>query len=161
MSFEIKIGYISDPRNKIKKSPKWEYELTGTLRDSCDVSNPSVDLRIGDSVSIKIPTLTKCNYMYIPNFNRYYYITNIRIVRNTIATVSGHVDVLKSFQSEILDNSVLVKRSAQKGTYTKMLDDGCFKVYNNPHIVTKKFSGSQFSKTPDFVLAVSGGGKSS
>lgn len=151
---------MGDPRNKIDKKFSAEYNLEGTLREVCDVSNPSIDIRIGDSVSIKIPTLTKCNYMYIPNFNRYYYITNIRIIRNTIANITGHVDVLKSFSSEIKANSALVKRSSQKSVYKKMLDDGCFKVYNNPHIVTKKFNGKTFSKTPDFVLAVSGGGKS-
>lgn len=154
MSFEVKIGVCSDAKNKVTKSPSWTYTLTGTLKGACDLLNPTVRLIIGDSKDIKLPTISKCNYMYIANFNRYYYITSQNIVRNTILEVSGHVDVLNTYKDEIRKNSGLILRS--QSNYNKFLDDGCFKVYSNPYIVTKKFTGETFAKNPSFLLAVSG-----
>lgn len=159
MSFEIQIGHMTSPENAIKKTFKATYTLTGTLNDGCSVIDPVVRLRIGEKGNgIYVPTITECNYMYIENFNRYYYITNINVTRNTILDVSGHVDVLMSYADEILVNSGLVLRSQTK--FNKLLDDGCFKVYNDDHIVVEPFNGAEFTNGT-FILAVSGGGKQS
>lgn len=157
MSFTVSIGHCKDPHNKINKSYTATYSLEGTLKDGCDIINPVIRLRIGDSQDIKVPTITKCNYMYISNFNRYYWITDFNIYRNTVLDVTGHVDVLKTYSSEILSNSGLILRS--QSNYTKMLDDGCFKVYADDHIVAQKFTGQTFTQG-SFVLAVAGGSTS-
>lgn len=161
MSFEVRLGVTESPRNKISKSlvnHKWTYTLEGTLRDECSVMTPSIEIRTGQTTDIALPTLTKCNYMYIPNFNRYYFITDITSYRNTLAIVHGHVDVLKTYEDEIKGNYALVKRASNKAHYTKMLDDGCFKVRANPHIVIKRLTGDTFASKGEFVLAVSGSG---
>ena len=161
MSFEIQIGVTNSPRNKIDKKFTVKYTLQGTLRSSCSVMNPSIDIRIGESANIMIPGLTKCNYAYIPNFNRYYYITDFQVIRNTMGNFTCHVDVLKTFASEIKSNSALIRRASSKKYYTKMIDDGCFKAYANPHIVVKKFTGDTFASKGEFVLAVSGSASTS
>lgn len=161
MSFEVRLGVTESPRNKISKSlvgHNWTYTLEGTLRDACSIMNPSIEIRTGQTTDIALPTLSKCNYMYIPNFNRYYFITDITSYRNTLAIVHGHVDVLKTFEDQIKDNTALVKRASDKNYYTKMLDDGCFKVRANPHIVVKRLTGDTFTNKGEFVLAVSGSG---
>lgn len=156
MSFAIKIGNTSDPRNKVNKTFNSVFELEGTLKDSCDILNPTIQLRIDPDISLYIPELTSCNYMFIHNFsNRYYYITDFKTLRNGLAEITGHVDVLKTYASEILSNTGLILRS--QSNYTKMLDDGCFKVYSNDHVVTQKFTGDQFT-SGSFILAVAGGG---
>lgn len=158
MSFEIQIGHMTNPENKINKTFNATYTLEGTLKDDCDIINPTIRLRTGDNGDgIFVQTISKCNYMYIDKFNRYYYITGFNVVRNVILDVSGHVDVLKTYASKILANSGLVLRS--QSNYNKLLDDGCFKVYNDDHIVVEKFTGSTFTDGT-FILAVSGGKQS-
>ena len=159
MSFEVKIGVCKDAKNKVSKSPSWNYTLSGQLKDSCDILNPTIRLIIGDSKDIKLPTITKCNYMYIDNFNRYYFITGFNIVRNTVLEVTGHVDVLNTYKDQIKANTGLILRS--ESNYSKFLDDGAFKIFSNPYVVTKKLTGESFAKNPSFILAVSGGGKKS
>lgn len=140
MSFEVQIGVTKSPHNKITKSFTPKYTLQGTLRSECSVMNPSIDIRIGDSVDIKLPTLTQCNYMYIPNFNRYYFITDIKSVRNTIVTISGHVDVLKTFSDDILGNSAIISRTASGSDKYLYLDtSNLWKLYNNPIETTIPF----------------------
>ena len=159
MRFEVKIGICKDAKNKESKSPSWNYTISGLLKDRCDILNPTIRLIIGDSKGIKLPTITKCNYMYIDNFNRYYFITGFNIVRNTILELTGHVDVLNTYKDQIKANTGLILRS--ESNYRKFLDDGAFKIFSNPYVVTKKLTGESFAKNPSLILAVSGGGHKS
>lgn len=108
------------------------------------------------------------NYLYIQEFKRYYYVTNIIAVQgNYDATppeaggnpvqlweIHTHVDVLMSFQDEIKAQSAIVAR--QEATYNLMLDDGVFMCYQNPKIQTKLFSNPAPFETQEFVLVVAG-----
>lgn len=108
------------------------------------------------------------NYLYIKEFNRYYYVTNLIAVQGNYdldpAPVGGnprqlwevhaHVDVLMSFQDEIKAQNAIVAR--QEATYNLMLDDGVFMCYQNPKIQTKLFSVPDPFETQEFVLIVAG-----
>lgn len=159
MSFTIQIGHMTSPHNQLSKKFNVIYELEGTLKDSCDVLNPTITLRTGSTPdpAIYVPTITKCNYMYIENFNRYYYITDFNVSRNVVLNVSGHVDVLMTYKNQIRNNTGLILRSATD--FNKLLDDGCFKVYSDDIISVQKFSGSTFTRG-SFVLAVAGSSQS-
>lgn len=50
------------------------------------------------------------NYFYIPKFKRYYYITNVDF-SNNIAYITGAVDTLASYKSNILNSTLYVIRS--------------------------------------------------
>lgn len=159
MSFEIQIGITKSPHNKITKDFTVSYTLQGTLRSECSIFNPTIDLRIGDSVDIKIPSLTKCNYMYIPNFNRYYFITDIKSIRNTMASVSGHVDVLKTFSSQILANSAIISRTASGGDDFMYLDtSNLWKLYNNPIETTIPFPNKPNTANSLILVTSTGAG---
>lgn len=156
MSFVVKVGKCIDPRNKINKTFNTTFELEGTLKDQCDLLNPTIQIRLVADESLYLPNLAKCNYMYIENFGgRYYYITDFKTIRNSMAEITGHVDVLKTYSSEILANTGLILRS--QSNYNKLLEDDCFKTFSNDHVVALKFTGDQFT-AGTFVLAVSGGG---
>ena len=62
------------------------------------------------------------NYCYIEDFNRYYYITDIRIVTSEHFIVSLKCDVLKSFLSNIRNCPAIVTRN--KDNLMSYLDDG-------------------------------------
>ena len=77
---------------------------------------------------------------------------NIRSIRNGLVEFSCHVDVLSSFATDIRNNIGVVKR--QENKWNLYLNDGSFKVYQNPNVLTKAFP-SGFT-TQELVLAVAG-----
>ena len=120
--------------------------LSGHLRDGTSVIDPVIMVE-GD-----ISTIAACNYMTISEFGRSYFITNMESVRNNLVMVVGHVDVLTTYKDAILANSGIIRR--QENLWNLYLDDGSFKVYNNPIVLTRAFP-SGFS-TMSFILAVAG-----
>ena len=120
--------------------------LSGYLRDDSSVIDPVI------LVEGNISTIAGCNYMTISEFGRSYFITNIESVRNNLVRVTGHVDVLTTYKDAILANTGIIRR--QENLWNLYLDDGSFKVYNNPIILTRAFP-SGFN-TMSFILAVAG-----
>lgn len=120
--------------------------MSGYLRDESSIIDPVIMIEGSTS------SLADCNYMTIPEFGRSYFVTDITSVRNNLIQVSGHVDVLSTYRDAILANSGIIRR--QENDWNLYLDDGSFKVYNNPIILTRAFP-SGFS-TMSFILAVAG-----
>lgn len=121
-------------------------DVTGTLRENCSIIDPVI--KVEGTVGSNITT---CNYAYITEFARYYYITNIVCV-GKLFEVHMHVDVLMSFRGDIRTNSAVVSR--QEKQYNLYLQDGVFKEQANPHYEIKQFP-SGFNSF-NFILAVSG-----
>lgn len=92
------------------------------------------------------------NYLTCETFMRSYFITNIVSIRKNIWEISCHVDVLSSFKVALRNLTAVVSR--QENIYNLYLDDGTFKSYQNPMILTKAFP-SGFN-TQEFILVVSG-----
>ena len=51
------------------------------------------------------------NYFYIEEFRRFYYVSSLVVSSNNLVTLTGEVDPLNSFQSEILANGAMVSRN--------------------------------------------------
>ena len=90
--------------------------------------------------------------MTIEEFNRSYFITNIRAIRTNVYEITGHVDVLSTYADYIKDCTALIRR--QENKWNLYLNDSVFKVYQNPVVNTFPFP-SGFS-TKEFVLAIAG-----
>ena len=99
--------------------------------------------------------LTQYNYAEIPDFNRKYFITDIKLVRENLYEVSLHVDVLGTYDSQIRGVKADIKR--QENKFNTYLDDPEFHIYNNSFIQVQKFSGSVLTKDLNRVLVVAGG----
>lgn len=99
------------PKNKIVKTVTEVTTMSGTLRDRCDITRPTVIFSDDEVVN--------ANYMYIPDFNRYYFIDSIESIRTGLWSVTARVDVLASYASTILSQSVILADTAatQKNTY--------------------------------------------
>lgn len=63
--------------------------LSGTLRNETDKMSPVI--------LVSSETAPVCNYAYVPEFGRYYYVNEIRFIRTGIYELHMSVDVLKSF----------------------------------------------------------------
>ena len=139
MAFDIVLMNNQEELNKITKNPTTVRTLTGTLREETDIVDPEINIEFDG-------TLTDCNYMYISQLNRYYFITKIESIRTKLWRVYGHCDVLKTYANAILNTEAVVARSESK--YNLYLNDSMFKVYSNPRLqianFPNKFEGESY-----------------
>lgn len=120
--------------------------LSGVLREESSIIDPVILVEdIEDYIS-------EMNYAYIEDFGRYYFITNIEVVRAELIRLHMHIDVLYTYRNEIRANSGIVERN--ENLYDLQLNDGLFRTRQNPRIVQYPFP-SGFN-TWNFVLGVAG-----
>ena len=146
MSFNITLQINSSEKNKLDKEITDIATVSGVLKEDTSIIDPVV------KIECDLHDYVNCNYITIPEFGRKYFVTNIRSVRNGLVEFSCHVDVLSSFADSIRSNKAIIKR--QENNWNLYLNDGSFKVYQNPNVLTKAFP-SGFTKQ-EFVLAVAG-----
>lgn len=139
MSFSITLMYNNQELNKISKNPATVMTLTGTLREETDLVDPEINVEY-------VGTLVNVNYMHIPEFRRYYFITKIESIRTGLWRIHAHCDVLKTYANGILGTNAVVARS--ENNYNLLLNDPMFKVYSNPRLqcinFPNKFEGNSY-----------------
>lgn len=146
MAFQVLLQTNNSEKNKLDKDLATISTISGTLKNETSIVDPVI------LIEVDLTNLINCNYMTIPSFGRSYFVTNIRSIRRNLVEVSAHVDVLSSFASQIRNNVAIVRR--QENRWNLYLNDGVFKVYQNPMVLTREFPNG-FS-TFEFVLAVAG-----
>ena len=146
MSISIALQTNVSEKNKLDKDLTTIATVTGTLKTETSIIDPVI------LIEGNLSNYVGCNYMTISAFGRSYFVNNIRAIRNNLFEISAHVDVLSSFSAGIRSNSAIVRR--QEKNWNLYLNDGTFRVYQNPNVLTKAFP-SGFT-TQEFVLAVAG-----
>ena len=76
-------------------------ELEGALRKDADILNPII---------MVASNVTEYNYVYIPEFHRYYWITSVNQYRRGLWIVRMKVDVLMTYSEQIKELSGVVDR---------------------------------------------------
>lgn len=145
--FNITLQINNSEKNRLDKSITDLVTLTGTLRAETSIIDPVIVVE-GD-----LSSFVNCNYMTIDSFHRKYFVNNIRSIRNGLFEITAHVDVLTTYAPQIRENSAIIARQEKK--WNLYLNDGVFKTYQNPHIVTKAFP-SGFTEQ-HFIFSVAGG----
>lgn len=138
--------------NVIPKNIKVEKVYECRLKESTTLSNPTILLKIS-----AFDTLINCNYFYIPTFKRYYYIDEITI-NNALCEVSGSVDVLESFKTDILASNQIIARQERKANYS-LIDDR-LPICSDVAITTHLPDSTYDTFTTDsgfFILGTTGG----
>ena len=148
MSISVKLCHNSSPVEKIGKTIDAGTSYDCVLKADTSVLTPTIIL-CDTGVNLK-----GYNYMYIADFGRYYFIDDIVTKNNDVWEVSGHVDVLETYKSQILANTAVIKR--QEKQYNLYLDDPEFHTYNYEQIQTLKFPANAFDKTLSYVLVCNG-----
>ena len=143
--FNIYLMNNTEELNKISKTPTEVMTLTGFLRERTNIIDPKIIIEYEGA-------FVSCNYMYIPEFNRYYFINNIESVRNNLWEITAHCDVLKTYSEAILAHEAVIARSESK--YNLYLNDDMFKVYTNPRLQIAKFPNKFTGES--YVLVMNG-----
>ena len=144
---EIILYNNKSPKNKIGKTLTNPNTITGSLRGETSISNIQMLLNIVD--------LNPYNYMYVADFGKYYFITNIISVRTGLWLVTASIDVLESYTSEILSLDVIL--STTESTGSKQYKMGpCWDVLVKDKTDIISFSDGLLT-TGEFILITAGG----
>lgn len=150
MSFRVSLQLNKSPVNKLDKEIQDIAYADGVLKENTSIIDPVflIDTNLASEM------LSRVNYLYCQDFNRYYYVTNIISDSNLLWEVHCHVDVLMSFKDSIRQQKGIIAR--QENKFNMMLDDGWFMAYQDPIIQTKYLSVSNPFEHQEFVLVVAG-----
>lgn len=147
MAFEIALQVNQSEKNRLNKSISPLITVTGVLKRDTSIIDPVI------MIQCDLTAVNTCNYMTIPAFGRSYFVNDIRSIRNGLVEFSCHVDVLSTYASAIRANTAIIRK--QEGVWNLYLNDGTFKVFQNPTVLTRAFP-TGFT-TQEFILAVAGG----
>lgn len=112
---EIQLYQCTCESNRVDKTEylKLIDTISGTMRDSISMTDMSIE------IEYPIPTF---NYVYIPLFNRYYFVDDITAVVYGVWDVALSVDVLMTYKDTIKTLEAFVDRS-QSNYNLKVIDN--------------------------------------
>lgn len=111
----INLYNISDDPRKVVKNLGTATALTCELLYPSDLLKPTIRISATNWSASR-------NYMYIPDFNRYYFITDVTYENGGAVTIQGRVDPLMSYSTAVMGLSVNVIRQEFAGL-TNIVDN--------------------------------------
>lgn len=106
---------------------------------------------------------TAYNYCYIPEFDRFYFITEQIAKTGSITEIHMQVDVLQSWQTQIKTNKAVIERSANKGNNNAYFVDSMYWTQADKEVKTvpfKKANGDELVfeiPADNYILTIAGG----
>ena len=150
MGLTVKLYHNNSPVEKIGKDLTDEHIISDVLlKQNTSVSQPILVLNSAQDIY-------EYNYMYIPDFERYYFRDDIISVHNNIWEISAHVDPLQSFKDDILNNEAILENT-EVVNINKYLQDPDVFVTNCKHKTDIINFPSGLLDTGEFILITAGG----
>lgn len=131
--------------NKLDKTLNTPLAKVGHLIDDSTLINPVITLGYDANIITK-------NYCYIPDFNRYYFITE-QTVSDKEIIVQLKCDVLMSWKNDIKNSNGRITRSGNMGN--KYIIDDMVSMGNHFTTQVRKL-GSGFTKSDNYIMTVGG-----
>ena len=135
--------YLSKSTSLIKK-------VTCKIKEGTSIINPTVIIK-----KLSDGHIRKCNYAHISEFGRYYFINDITEAPANQLEISMHVDVLKTYSSQIRGISTLILR--QENIFSPYYEDKEALVRVN-RFREKKNIGTVGGADTNYYLTVNNGG---
>ena len=148
MAFTISLFKTVSENNRVVKTLTDEKQLSGELRNQTSVLNPSIVIESAENISTY-------NYAYIPEFSRYYYITEIISVRTNCWAVSMRCDVLMSYKDEIQSMNVILNNTQETGLSNYLASPNWVNLVKTKTDI--KVFPSGLSEQGEFILITAGG----
>ena len=145
---QIRLFHNNSPNNKIGKSLISGATFNGSFRDSSKIIKPKVMIEASD--------LRSYDYAYIPEFDRYYFITEKTSYRTGLWIVDMEVDVLETYKNDIKNLHCIIEATEDyKGSnYLSNSDSWVTSVKAKTDIIT--FS-SGLLNNGEYILITAGG----
>lgn len=145
----IKLYRNESNNNVLNKKITLINEYNILLKDNVDVYRPII--------KIKTELLNKCNYVFIQDFNRYYYVVNKRSINIEIIELTLECDVLMSFREQILNLKCIIDKQENINLGNKYYDDNSLISLSKEFIESYNFNNG-FNENGEFILITAGGG---
>ena len=144
---DIKFYYNASDNRCIKKNLLEEFTVSGTLRSQSSLVKPEIIFNHSNPI--------RYNYAYIPEFKRYYFITNVESIKNGLWLVQFEVDPLMSFKADILSLRVVVDKQSENIHGDEYIDDSSLVTDNLLFNTVYNFSNG-FNDTGEYILITAG-----
>lgn len=136
-------------RNCVTKTLSNPRTLNGTLRQETSIKTPIITIAGDENTPF-------FNYAYIEDFARYYFITDIKSIRNGVWEISFLCDVLMSFKNDILNAHAVIDQTQEYDIYNYLSSDTfTASVKDKTDIIN--FSGSSLLSSGEYILITAGG----
>lgn len=143
---EVRFYNNSSDNDEVHKNISQIQTAQCEIFQECSIQAPVFLVTMSDA-------LINCNYVYVPKFHRYYYVTDMQIYDGVKVKVSCKVDVLMSFWDSFKNSSVIAERSSSN--YNKYLPDNMipfsskmrYEVRRLPFTFTPTESGNHYLLT--------------
>ena len=109
---EIVLYSTTDGENVINKDLDQKYRFNIKMKKDTDIITPTIILNDKSMMDFN-----SCNYCYIEEFNRYYFIRTVENLSNHIWALVMECDVLESFKNDILNSDAEINRRIKEGDY--------------------------------------------
>lgn len=144
----IKLYKCSDSPIVVNKTLTDEKIITGTTKELLNIHSPSI---------LVAQDVSEYNYMYIPDFDHYYYINGCDIVKNGLYQIKEvRSDVLMTYKDQFLSLPAIIDKTESAALGDEYINDGSFissvQTYNTIYNFT-----SGFNDEPDYILLTAGG----
>ena len=127
------IFYKNTSDNRVvNKSLTQIISATCELKQDSSLINPVLRIK-----GLGLSDIKNCNYCYIADFGRYYYINDSVLSYGGISEISCHVDVLMTNKADFLPLSAIVER--QENTFNTYLSDDNFLTNNKTMLHVHEF----------------------
>ncbi len=144
---EIRFYKTKDDKNVVNKTLTNELQVSGIARDVVDLYSPEILLN---------QDVSGYNYMYIPQFNKYYFVNGCTIVRTGLYQIKNvEEDVLMSLKNQFLHVRAIIDKTAKTSLGDEYINDGSFVTSSKTIDQVYNFANG-FNDTPDFILLTAG-----
>lgn len=147
---QVQLMQCASENNVIRKKLSTIQTVNCLFKEESSIINPVIIL------DYNLQSMSNVNYMYIPTFDRYYYMQDIRALTGGRYMVTGKLDVLQSFASDILSLLVVVDKQKSDSKSDLYIDDGSFVTENR--LVNNIYNfPNGFNDNGEFILITVGG----
>lgn len=139
----------SAPNVVVKQLTEVAHYTGVRLLDDTSVLTPTIEVR----ESTIIDDLWNINYFYIPKFKRYYFVTDLTATAGMFQ-ISGRVDVLRTYKSEINLSNQIVTR--QQNLQDRYLHDSMIPISDKQEVIETEFGETFDDSNSLFILVTTG-----
>ena len=127
----------NDDNKVINKNPSAVVSKNCKVYNNCSILTPNIVLEYSSQI-------TGCNYCYIPEWGRYFWIVDYHLEPGQRCVIDLHCDVLMSFKPGISNVKCYIKKASNKNANAAYLPDGNIPVSSDTFVRNVQFSSSPF-----------------
>lgn len=145
---DIQLCVNSSENNSIGKKVSVQDTVSCKVKDAMSFERPVIMLEYSGD-------MTNVNYVYIPKFSRYYFITDVIPMTGGRYELHCYVDVLESYKNQILNLTCIIDKQENRNNANLYIDSDYVTLANSFN--EAKTFPSGFNDNGEFILICAGG----